>query len=76
MCQTKAISERRACYLVGISRTVLHYQPVSGIKNQELQQRIVDLAQERRRFGYKRIHALLRREGVEANHKKVFRLYQ
>lgn len=76
MCQTTAISERRACYLVGISRTVLHYQPVSGIKNQELQQRIVDLAQERRRFGYRRIHALLRREGVEANHKKVFRLYQ
>ncbi|KXW55793.1 hypothetical protein FV185_09520 [Ferrovum sp. PN-J185] len=76
MCQTTAISERRACYLVGISRTVLHYQPVSGIKNQELQQRIVDLAHERRRFGYRRIHALLRREGVEANHKKVFRLYQ
>ena len=41
-----------------------------------LQARIIDLAHARRRFGYRRIHDLLRREGVQANHKKVYRLYQ
>jgi putative transposase len=34
------------------------------------------LAHERRRFGYRRIHALLRREGHRVNHKKLFRLYR
>jgi putative transposase len=41
-----------------------------------LKARIVDLAHARRRFGYRRIHDLLRREGVHANHKKVYRLYR
>ena len=37
---------------------------------------MIELASERRRFGYRRIHVLLRREGAEVNHKRVFRLYQ
>lgn len=37
---------------------------------------MVELAAERRRFGYRRLHVLLRREGLHANHKRVFRLYQ
>ena len=41
-----------------------------------LRTRIIDLAHARRRFGYRRIHDLLRREGVHANHKKVYRLYR
>lgn len=71
-----SISERRACQLVGISRTVLHYESRERPENEALQQRIVELAQIRRRFGYRRIGALLRREGCTANHKRVFRLYQ
>ena len=39
--------------------------------NQVLQARIIDLAQARRRSGYRRIHDLLRREGVRANHKSM-----
>lgn len=70
------ISERRACQLVGLSRTVLHYEPSKQPENDALQQRIVELAQVRRRFGYRRIGALLRREGCTANHKRVLRLYQ
>ena len=76
MREKTSISERRACELAGISRTVLHYEPKGQPESAALQGRIVELAQERRRFGYRRIHALLRREGVEANHKRVFRLYQ
>lgn len=43
---------------------------------QELSVRIVELAHARRRFGYRRIHDLLAREGHEVNHKRVWRLYK
>lgn len=66
-----AVSERRACGLVGISRSVLRYEAVRGAADEALRGRLIDLAQQRRRFGYRRIHALLRREGVTTNHKKV-----
>jgi putative transposase len=71
-----AISERRACRLVGLSRTVLHYEAKMSEQNAELGSRIAELAAARRRFGYRRIHALLRREGRQANHKRVYRLYR
>ena len=71
-----AISERRACRLVGLSRTVLHYEAKMSEQNAILEDRIRTLAAERRRFGYRRIHALLRREGLQANHKRVHRLYR
>ena len=70
------ISERRACRLVGLSRTVLHYEPKMNEPNLQLGERIGELAAVRRRFGYRRIHALLRREGSRANHKRVYRLYR
>jgi putative transposase len=44
--------------------------------SQELSARIVELAHLRRRFGYRRIHDLLAREGREVNHKRVWRLYK
>jgi putative transposase len=69
------ISERQACRLVGIYRSTLRYEARQTAENQTLSTRIVELAQERRRFGYRRIHALLRREGHEVNHKRVYRLY-
>ena len=71
-----SVSERRTCQLVGLSRSTLCYKPRRSEKNESLKAKIIDLAQERRRFGYRRIHALLRREGVEANHKRTYRLYR
>jgi putative transposase len=41
-----------------------------------LRERLKALAQERRRFGYRRLHVLLRREGHVVNHKRLFRLYR
>jgi putative transposase len=41
-----------------------------------LRQRMRAIAQERRRFGYRRLHVLLKREGYLINHKKLFRLYR
>ena len=70
------ISERRACQLVGLSRTVLHYESKAQPDNEHLQARLIELAGERRRFGYRRLHALVRREGVRANHKRIYRLYR
>jgi putative transposase len=70
------ISERRACVLMDLSRTVLHYAPCAQVRNEHLRARIQQLAAERRRFGYRRIHALLRREGMYANVKRVHRLYR
>ena len=76
MQEVTGISQRRACRLVGISRTVLAYQPTANPANEAIKARMIELAAERRRFGYRRIHVLLRREGHRANHKRVFRLYQ
>ncbi len=70
------ISERSACRLVGISRTVLHYQGAARPLNEELKGRLVELAGERRRFGYRRLHVLVRREGWRVNHKRTWRLYR
>jgi len=75
MRESTTISERRACLLVGLSRTVLHYESTAQPENEQLQARLVELAGERRRFGYRRLHALVRREGVQVNHKRIYRLY-
>nr|WP_244664598.1 IS3 family transposase [Xanthomonas phaseoli] len=68
------LSERRTCRLLGLSRSVLHYQ--SQRTDDGLQQRLVELAGERRRFGYRRLHILVEREGYMVNHKRVHRLYR
>lgn len=69
------ISQRRACRLLGLSRSTLCYQSEKQLDDQALKQRLSELAGERRRFGYRRLHILLRREGIEVNHKRVYRLY-
>ena len=71
-----AISQRRACCLVGLSRSVLSYCSAKQQSDARLQGRLRELAEERKRFGYRRLHVLLRREGYVVNHKKVYRLYR
>ena len=44
--------------------------------DEAIRKRLRELASERRRFGYRRLHILLRREGIEVNHKKLYRLYK
>jgi putative transposase len=67
-------SERRACELAGQHRSVQRYESVRE-DDGPLAKRITELAAERPRFGYRRIHALLLREGRSVNHKKVSRIY-
>ena len=69
------LSERRACRLVGLSRDSYRHPPILSTENAALSAAIIDIAQSRRRFGYRRIHDLLRPEFPDVNHKRVYRLY-
>jgi putative transposase len=62
--------------LVGLSRTGLHYVGRGGADNARIRTRLLELAAERRRFGYRRLHVLLRREGTQVNVKRVYRMYR
>ena len=68
--------ERRACRLVGLSRDSFRNLPMASEQTQALRCRIVDIAHQRRRFGYLRVHDLLRRDFPSVNHKRVYRLYR
>jgi putative transposase len=72
MRQRLEISERRACGLIQVARTTVRRVLGETDENAALKVRIIDLAHARRRFGYRRIHDLLRREGVAANHKRIY----
>jgi putative transposase len=72
--QTYAVSQRRACKVIGADRSAVRYRsrrPNDGT----IRHRLRELAALRRRFGYRRLHILLDREGVRVNHKKLRRIY-
>lgn len=69
------VSERRACTMIGVCRMTVRYRSTRADDGQ-LRDRMKALAHERRRFGYRRLHILLRREGYVVNHKRLFRLYR
>ena len=69
------MSERRACKAIGCCRMTVRYQ-TSRADDAGLRERMRAIAHERRRFGYRRLHVLLKREGYAVNHKKLFRLYR
>ena len=69
-------SQRRACRLAGAARSTIRYRRQRGDGDGALRERLRDLAAQRPRFGYRRLHALLRREGIAVNHKRIARLYR
>lgn len=71
----KGYSQRQACKLVGIEPKTCRYvsrRPDDGA----IRTRLRTLASERRRFGYRRLHILLARDGLRLNHKRLFRIYR
>ena len=67
------VSVRRACAVLGAVRSTCPYQsrrPPQAV----LKKRIVEIAQARVRYSYRRIHMLLRREGWQVGVKRVYRL--
>ncbi len=69
------MSERRACKAIGCCRMTMRYKTTRS-DDAGLRQRMRAIAHERRRFGYRRLHVLLKREGYAINHTKLFRLYR
>jgi putative transposase len=74
LAQIFAVSQRRACSAIGVDRSSVRYRhrrPDDAVARARLR----ELAAARRRFGYRRLHILLHREGMHMNHKKLRRLY-
>src|SRR5207253_2998725 len=70
-----AVSRQRACGLMDLSRSSYYYQ-AQPRDDEPLRQALREKAAQRRRFGYRRLWIVLRREGWTDNHKRVFRLYR
>jgi len=73
---TRDTSLRRACRVVGLSTATWRYVRRGRVDNAMLLARLQAHAAERPRFGYRRLHTLLSREGITANHKRVHRVYR
>ena len=69
-----AFSQRRACGLLMVAVSSCRYQ--ARRSDEDLRERLVELAREKPRFGYRRLHVLLCREGWAVNLKRVYRLYR
>jgi putative transposase len=68
------MSRRRACGLIGLHRSTCEYR-TRPRQDDRLRLRLRELAAEKPRYGYRRLHLRLAREGVVVNHKRVYRLY-
>lgn len=69
------MSERHACRLMGLARSTHRYRSCRAAGDEVLRTRLKELAGQRMRFGYRRLTVMLAREGMPANHKRVYRLY-
>ncbi len=69
------LSTRRSCRALGFARSSMTYESRRE-QPSRLVERMKALATQRPRFGYRRLHTLLGREGFEVNHKRVYRLYR
>jgi putative transposase len=70
------MSERHACRLMGLGRSTHRYRAQKAERDRELRTHLKELAARRMRFGYRRLTAMLVREGIQANHKRVYRLHR
>ncbi len=75
LCTAWEMSERRACTLITADRTMIRYRSRRPPET-ELRARLRELANQRRRFGYRRLFILLRREGEPSGINRIYRLYR
>lgn len=68
------MSERRACSVLLVNRSTRQYR-LRRPGQAALEARIREICETRVRYGYRRVHGQLRREGWEINHKKAHRVY-
>ena len=74
LCTAHDVSQRRACQVIGVDRAMVRYRSVRP-DDRAVRLLLRELAGQRKRFGYRRLHVLLAREGIRMNHKKLRRLY-
>jgi len=73
---TLEVSERRACQVIGQPRSTQQYAAKQRDDERPLVQRMLDLVRRHPRYGYRRVWALLRREGHRVNVKRIYRLWR
>jgi len=73
--KTREVSERRSCQLVLLARSTCQYR-IRREPDEEFENQIKELAFAHPRYGYRRVHALLRRRGQAVNQKRVVRVWQ
>jgi len=76
VCEALKVSERRACLVLGQARSTQRQVTVVGEATERLRVRIIELATQYGRYGYRRVAALLRNEGWPVNHKRVERIWR
>ena len=74
-CKVHGVSQRRACQALRIDRSTVRYTSIRP-DDAPLREALKAVAAERRRFGYRRIHVMLHRQGLVMNQKKLRRLYR
>ena len=73
-CLVHGVSQRRACEALEVDRSSMRYRSIRA-PDLDLREAMKAVASERRRFGYRRIHVMLQRQGIVMNLKKLRRLY-
>ena len=73
--ETIGLSQTKVCAVATCNRKTFR-RVLRRLDDGPLLERLRELAAERRRFGYRRLGVMLRRDGIAANHKRVFRVYQ
>lgn len=74
-CTEHGVSQRRACEVLAVDRSSVRYRSIRP-DDAELREAMRRVVSERRRFGYRRIHVMLQRQGIDMNLKKLRRLYR
>jgi len=65
-----------ACRLIGLSQNSKRYTPTEKGEDELITERLIALSARWERFGYRRLHIMLLREGFEINHKRTYLLYK
>ena len=73
--QTYHVARRRACGLLDLHRSTYHYTRLRPPRDEPLAAALRSCAAKRRRWGYRRLLLLLRRDGWTDNHKRIYRVY-
>lgn len=75
VCEEHDVSQRRACAILAVDRSSVRYRSVRP-DDASIREAMRQVASERRRFGCRRIHVMLARQGIVMNLKKLRRLYR